>query len=58
VLNGGQGQPDQYLRLVRWAARRFFRRHGSGKQGSRSHDASARATVGRRGRASSAPGPR
>ncbi len=26
-LNGGQGQPNQYLALVRWAGRRFVRRH-------------------------------
>ena len=25
-LNGGQGQPNQYLMLVRWSARRFLRR--------------------------------
>lgn len=46
-LNGGQGQPDQYLMLVRWAARRFVRRAFAVRGGR-----------GLRGRASPVPDPR
>ncbi|GAA1465155.1 FAD-dependent oxidoreductase [Nocardiopsis exhalans] len=34
VLNGGQGQPDQYLMLVRWAARHWLKRHGARSRGA------------------------
>ena len=50
-LNGGQKRPDQYLALVRWAARRFGGRHGS-------RGTAVTGRRGLRGRASSAPGPR
>jgi hypothetical protein len=56
-LNGGQGQPDQYLMLVRWAARRWLKRHGSRSRAAGCADtAGVTGRRGLRGRASSAPG--
>ncbi|MBB5490113.1 hypothetical protein [Nocardiopsis metallicus] len=34
VLNGGQRRPDQYLMLVRWAARHWLKRHVSRSRGA------------------------
>ncbi|GHC79708.1 oxidoreductase [Nocardiopsis terrae] len=51
-LNGGQGQPDQYLALARWTARSFARRHGVRRT------AVVTGWRGRRERASSVPDPR
>lgn len=61
-LNGGQWQPDQHLVLVRWAARHWWKRHGSRRRAVEAAGAVRTTGVtgrnGRPGRASAAPDPR